>query len=143
MNLIAKLIPVFVLSFWILGCSKAPETKTENASEQVQEKSEKESRQKAKAGVGKRGQKLKDHNGPLATPVKAYFKAQQQLVFMNAQRALQMYEIQHGFPRTHEEYMEKIIRANNLQLPELPEGQWYEYDPETHELMVIGSPEGS
>ena len=37
---------------------------------------------------------------------------------------------------SHEEFMEKIVQANNIRLPELPEGHRYLYDPTTNELMV-------
>jgi len=32
--------------------------------------------------------------------------------------------------------MEKVIKANMIQLPELPEGHKYVYDPATKTLMV-------
>jgi len=32
--------------------------------------------------------------------------------------------------------MEKIIKANNISLPELPEGHKYVYDPKLEMLMV-------
>lgn len=131
---------MFAISLTLFAsCSKAPESKTESDSNQAQQKSQKETRKKAQAGVGKKGQKLKDHHGPLATPVKAYFRAEQELIFMNVDRALQMHEIQFGYPKSHEEYMEKIIRANAITLPELPDGDRYEYNPETHQLMVISN----
>jgi hypothetical protein len=123
------------------GCSQPTPVplETDNRSEQAQQNPQNEIRQKAAAGVGRKGQKLRDHHGPLATPAKALFHAEQQLIFMQVQRALQMHEIQFGYPATHEEFMDKIIRANNISLPELPAGQRYEYDPQTHELMVVGS----
>jgi hypothetical protein len=39
-------------------------------------------------------------------------------------------------PKTHDEFMSKIIQENNIQLPELPPGDKYVYDPEKGELMV-------
>jgi hypothetical protein len=39
-------------------------------------------------------------------------------------------------PKTHEEFMEKIIRANDIKLPELPSGHRYVYDPVQGELLV-------
>ena len=133
--------PVTLIALLLIttaGCSKATVSKTENGTVQTQETRKKESRWKAEAGVGKQGQKIKDHNGPLATPVKALFKTKQKLVFMNVKRALDLYEIQFGYPKSHVQFMEKIIRANSIELPELPFGQRYEYDTDTHELMVIG-----
>jgi hypothetical protein len=32
--------------------------------------------------------------------------------------------------------MEKIVKFNNIKLPQLPPGQTYFYDPETNQLMV-------
>ncbi len=51
--------------------------------------------------------------------------------------ALQLYEATNGRkPATHEEFMEQIIKANQIELPELPAGQRYIYDSQTGELMV-------
>jgi hypothetical protein len=33
-------------------------------------------------------------------------------------------------------FMSKIIKANNIALPKLPEGQVYKYRPEEHQLWV-------
>lgn len=92
---------------------------------------------KAKAGVGKQGRKIKDREGLFATPVKAYFKARDKITFMQAEKALQLFEgLNQRYPESHEEYMEKVIQANNLTLPKLPEGDYYEYDVKKKQLMV-------
>ncbi len=39
-------------------------------------------------------------------------------------------------PNSHEEFMEKIIKEGKINLPELPAGQRYVYDPEQGQLMV-------
>ena len=39
-------------------------------------------------------------------------------------------------PKTQEEFMEVIIKENAVQLPDLPEGDVYYYDPQTEQLMV-------
>jgi hypothetical protein len=54
-------------------------------------------------------------------------------------QALQLYAATEGnYPKTHQEFWEKVIVANQLetQLPQLPEGHRYVYDPEKKELMV-------
>lgn len=92
---------------------------------------------KAEAGVGKQGQVIGNKDGFLRTPAKAFFKAKQQLEFLKVQHALNLYDAEHGFkPETEEEFMEKIIKFNNIVLPELPEGQIYVWDGEAGELMV-------
>ncbi len=50
----------------------------------------------------------------------------------------------HGFedryPKDHEEFMEKIIKANKIELPVLPGGKKYQYDVENHKLVVVEAP---
>jgi len=51
--------------------------------------------------------------------------------------ALQLYEASNGAaPKTHDEFMENVIKANQIKLPVLPPGHKYVYDPETKQLMV-------
>jgi hypothetical protein len=92
----------------------------------------------AEAGVGKKGQSLEGETGMLVEPVKQLFKFEQKAVFdLQIKPALNMYKATTGSaPKTHEEFMEKIIKANNIPLPELPAGQQYVYDPEQGQLMV-------
>jgi hypothetical protein len=50
---------------------------------------------------------------------------------------MSLYKASEGHaPRTHQEFMDKIIKLNNLKLPELPAGHRYAYDPSTEKLMV-------
>jgi hypothetical protein len=39
-------------------------------------------------------------------------------------------------PKDHAEFMQRIVKENNIKLPELPEGDRYMYDPKTEQLMV-------
>jgi hypothetical protein len=50
---------------------------------------------------------------------------------------LNLYKGTNGyFPKTNDEFMDKIIREGMIELPELPPGQEYFYDPEDHELKI-------
>ena len=50
---------------------------------------------------------------------------------LNIQHALDLYQAETGeFPKTYAEFMEKIIKANNIALPTLPFYQEYGYDLE-------------
>jgi hypothetical protein len=94
------------------------------------------SRKVAEVGVGRKSQQI-EGGGYLPTVIRARFRAEERINLTNAQYALKLYKAQHGrAPKTHEEYMEKIIKANRINLPELPAGQRYVYDPETEQLMV-------
>ena len=71
-------------------------------------------------------------------PASALFNVQQKAVLeIQIPHALQLFEATEGrLPKSHEEFMEKIVKANNLVLPELPEGAVYKFDTEKGELWV-------
>lgn len=74
----------------------------------------------------------------LSTPAKQIFVAEQKIMFMKADQALRAFEILNDrYPRSTKEYMDRVINANFLTLPELPAGDRYEFDTKTHTLMVI------
>jgi len=96
---------------------------------------------RAEVGVGKQGQSLKDETGiggMIAQPARTLFAVKQRAVFdIQIPSAVKLFEATEGRkPRSHDEYMSKIISANKIQLPELPAGQTYVYDPQQGELMV-------
>lgn len=56
---------------------------------------------------------------------------------LNIVHALDLYWGEHGeYPKSHEEFMEKIVKFNNLVLPELDPGVEYIYDPADHTLKI-------
>lgn len=95
-------------------------------------------RVEAQAGVGIKGRSLDGYQGPTVTPARAYFSARERIAFDAAvPKALQLYEATNGeAPKSHEQFMTQVIEANSVQLPDLPQGQRYVYDPQTKELMV-------
>lgn len=95
-------------------------------------------RVKAERGVAAAGRSLDEHQGMLVTPAKAYFSVRERAVFdIQVPEALKLFKATNGNgPRSHDEFMAQIIQANQIQLPELPDGQRYVYDPETEQLMV-------
>ena len=100
----------------------------ENATEQVS----------AKAGVGKQGQSLKNDTGVFVEAAKAYFNVRQRAVFeIQIPEALKLFEATEGRkPNSHDEFMQKVINANSIKLPNLPANNKYVYDVERGELMV-------
>jgi hypothetical protein len=71
-------------------------------------------------------------------PVATYFSAEETIAFrIQIPAALRIYKALNGTgPKTHEEFMEKIIKENHIQLPVLPPGYRYVYLPDREELMV-------
>jgi hypothetical protein len=92
----------------------------------------------AKKGVGLKGRSLDEHEGIVVTPVKALFAAKERAAYdIQVPQALNLYDAANGGPpKTHEEFMEGVIKANNIKLPELPAGHEYWYDPQAKQLMV-------
>lgn len=92
----------------------------------------------AQPGVGIKGRSLDQHEGLIVTPAKTLFKAKERIAFEIAiPHALNLYIATNGdAPKTHAEFMQKVVIDNNIQLPLLPPGHQYEYDPESKELMV-------
>lgn len=92
-------------------------------------------REKAEAGVGEKGQNLPQ--GIYTTPAKAYFQTRERLAFIQVEQAIQLYRgVEGRLPKSHEEFMEKVIQANGIQLPELAPDSRYVWDAEKGELMV-------
>ncbi len=90
---------------------------------------------KAEVGVGAKGQNLQE--GIITTPAKAYFQVRERLIFQQVDHALNLYRATEGrLPQTHDEFMQKVIQANQIRLPELPDGSRYVWDPAKGELMV-------
>jgi len=53
-------------------------------------------------------------------------------------QALSFFQATEGrFPKDHDEFMSKVIKANNIKLAMLPHGSAYKYDVEKHELVVV------
>lgn len=94
-------------------------------------------REEAKAGVGEKG---RGYGGGIITePIHQKFTIEQRLVFeIQIPKAMQLYKALHDnqAPKTHEAFMKEIIRANQIALPQLPEGDKYIYDPQLEKLMV-------
>jgi hypothetical protein len=92
--------------------------------------------QKADVGSGKRG---RGYGGGLVTqPVATFFASKEMIAFrIQIPDAMRLYKAENGnAPKTHEEFMQKIIAPGRIPLPDLPEGHSYKYDPATEQLMV-------
>ena len=91
-------------------------------------------REKADVGMGEKGHY---GEGVLTTPLDIRWRAEERFILGNIQKAMDLYKAENNrAPKTHQEFMDKIIKANMIKLPELPEGEEYVYDPKSEQLMV-------
>jgi hypothetical protein len=99
---------------------------------------------KAGVGVGIKGRSLDPHEGALVTPAKAFFAFREKAIFEIAiPQAMQFYKAENGAaPASHAEFMEKVVQANGIKLPELPKDATYQYNPQLEELQVVRQKKG-
>jgi hypothetical protein len=94
--------------------------------------------EKADVGSGDKGRGYGE--GVIATPVATYFAARERIMFtIQIPEFVRAYKFEHDFkgPKSNEEFMEKIIKKNGVQLPTLPPGHKYWYDAQKEELQVL------
>jgi hypothetical protein len=94
------------------------------------------SRRVAQVGDGKKGQGY--GGGPISEPARQYFRIRERIVFaVQIPEAIKLYKAMNGkAPKTHDEFIEKIINENSIRLPQLRDGETYVYDPDEEELMI-------
>ncbi len=94
----------------------------------------------AKVGVGKKLSRLS--KSLICTDFAALYCVEERLVFeVQIPKAMQLFQATEGrYPKSHGEFMEKIIKEGQIHLPELWEGETYRYDPKTAELWVDPAP---
>lgn len=91
-------------------------------------------REKAEVGMGEKGHY---GTGVLTTPLDIRWRADERMTLNKIEYGMKMYKGEHGYaPKTHKEFMDKIIKDGMIKLPELPEGEQYLYDPQTEQLMI-------
>ena len=93
---------------------------------------------KAQVGSGDKGRGY--GGGIITTPVSTYFAVRERIMFeITIPDALRGFKFENDFkgPKSNEEFMEKVIKKNGIQLPTLPPGHKYIYDPKEEQLMVI------
>lgn len=97
---------------------------------------------KAEVGMGTKGKSYGKPTGSpmdfITVPISAGFRAQERIMLQRIDHAMNLYKAgnDNQGPASHEEFMEKIIKANGIILTQLPPGQEYLYDPEDGELKI-------
>lgn len=128
----------------------SPEIVAELEAEKEEKAAEEAARQAAadeyvlkEAGVGATGKgqygiSSDDPRSIVTVPISTYFQAQEKAVFdMQIPHALNLFQATEGrYPNSQEEFMSRIVAANQIVLPKLPEGDEYVYDVPNHILMI-------
>ena len=75
---------------------------------------------------------------PITAPLSAYGPMVESIAKTQITHTLNLFNAtENRWPSSHEEFMERIIKENNIKLPVLPFKGRYMYDVEKHELVVV------
>jgi hypothetical protein len=79
---------------------------------------------------------------PITLPGNAYVSIIGRNSMYNMQHAIDLFHATNGrYPKDYDEFMQVIIKENNVVLPKLPRYQNYAYDEPTHSLVIIEYPD--
>ncbi len=79
---------------------------------------------------------------PITLTGNAYVAIVGQASMLNMQHAIDLFHAENDrYPKDYNEFMEVIIKANNIALPKLPYYQEYAYDEQAHKLIIIEYPD--
>ncbi len=80
-------------------------------------------------------------NNPLTYALEAREQALEQIADFPIRQGVDLFHATEGrYPKDHEEFMTRVVKANNIRLPKLAAGKRYEYDVENHKLMIVYDP---
>lgn len=70
--------------------------------------------------------------------LQAYGPMVEQISKLGIEQAVNLFHATEGrYPNSYDEFMTRIIKENNIQLPVLPGGAKYQYDVKNHKLEVV------
>lgn len=79
---------------------------------------------------------------PFRVPSSAYTSAITQLSEGQIKHAIDLYHATNDrYPRDYDEFVNEILKPNNIALPVLPPYQKYGYDAEEHKLIILEYPD--
>ena len=123
------------------GCSKPPES-TPSSTNSGQGIIGKTTQDVGQYDPNKANQVVSDQkihaSDPVTAPLSAYGPMVESLAKTQVTHAIGIFNaVENRYPKDHEEFMERIIKENNIKLPVLPFKGRYVYDVEKHELMIV------
>jgi hypothetical protein len=73
---------------------------------------------------------------PVTAPIRALVRTRERVKFIEVDHALKIHRALNGDIKDTDQFMNEIVKANGLTLPDLPAGDKYYFDPKTQALMV-------
>jgi hypothetical protein len=80
---------------------------------------------------------------PITGPLTILKSVRIQLPTLQIEHAINLFNASEGrYPKSHEEFMTRIIQENQLKLPQLTADLEYQYDVDNHRLVIIRTEDG-
>jgi hypothetical protein len=80
---------------------------------------------------------------PITGPLEVLKAVRIQIPTLAIEHALNLFNASEGFyPRSHDEFMTRIIKENNIRMPQLPPDLEYQYDLANHKLVIVRTADG-
>jgi len=78
------------------------------------------------------------YTNPITGPLEAYEPMKQQISQLGIKKAVDLFHASEGrYPKDHAEFMQRVIKENNIRLPKLGKEFDFEYDVDNHELLIV------
>jgi len=75
---------------------------------------------------------------PITGPLEAFEPMKQKIAQLGIEHAVNLFHALEGrYPKDYDEFMQRIIKENQMKLPEPARGFAYQYDVENHTLVVV------
>jgi hypothetical protein len=134
---LGAIVGAVLMVTFVAGCLNSLEGQTKKTGSVIGKKTQKvgEFDPNAKQEVSDSKVRVSD---PYFYALEAYRPMVEQIMKSHVAHALNLFNAEHGrYPKDHAEFMAKIIKANQIQLPVLPEGFQYMYDVQNHKLEIV------
>ena len=77
-------------------------------------------------------------SNPITGALEAFEPTKQRLAILEIKQAVDIFQATEGrYPKDFDEFMQRVVKENNIRLPVLGPGFYYQYDVENHELVVV------
>jgi hypothetical protein len=132
---------LFVMTVTLCGCLDALENQTKKSPNSIVGKTTQDvGKFDPNAGNVVSDSKIRADN-IVTAPVQAYGPMLEQLMKSHVAQAINLFHASNDrYPKDYDEFMEQIIKANNIKLPVLPSDKKYQYDETNHVLVVVENP---
>ena len=75
---------------------------------------------------------------PVTGPLEAFEPMKQRIAQFPIEQSMNLFHALEGrYPKDHDEFMQRIIKENKMQLPQPAKGFAYQYDVANHTLVVV------